>query len=301
MSFHSISGRVSYISGGTRTGVIELESGGVLLLDCGLDKRNAERIMSELRREGLHPLAAAITHGHADHSRGCSFLKEETDLEIIASREESVFIEHPRLEPRYLFAGARPPKELRIKSLETIGCPVDHKLELKEDVLEIFDERIEAVPLIGHTPGQLGFACGEVFFSGDSFFTPKTLNRHPLPFFLDVTRALETFAKIEDRTERYFVPSHGQIVKAEDILRVLEENRRRIDEVSDILSRILQKPMLTSKLGGKVCEELGIEINNLHEAVVNRTALMAFLSHLKEKGRIKAEPSSEGIVWRAVD
>jgi glyoxylase-like metal-dependent hydrolase (beta-lactamase superfamily II) len=97
-----LSERVWVIQGHTNTGIIQLNENRCLIVDPGQDREHAKLIMESVNILNLEISAIFITHAHADHFGGTSFLKSKFPLRYFASEFESSLIEQPLLEPIFL-------------------------------------------------------------------------------------------------------------------------------------------------------------------------------------------------------
>ena len=317
MALKRITENAAYITGAVNVGVIETEGGGAILIDSGLEKRVARRLLDTLKKEGLFPLAVINTHGHPDHCGGSAYLKQEAGVEILASRPEAVLMENPWLEPRYLTCGAEPFPGLENKFLQGEPVEVDHLLEMselsplsgpegshasgrEESSLNISGlnpvSPLTAVDLSGHTPGMIGIACEGVLFCADSFFAAGTLSRHPVPHLMDVGGFLQTLEELEASDYSHYLPSHGRLNS--DISALLEQNRERVQEILNFMRERLQQSQAgTEEIIGEVFEHYQVDIDDVQSYCLNRTALLAHLSHLLRRDEIEVTAARSGLRW----
>ena len=59
---------VGYDPGPVNLGVVRLDRDRVLIVDAGLDKGRAGKLVRLLTAEGLRPYGVLLTHHHADHT-----------------------------------------------------------------------------------------------------------------------------------------------------------------------------------------------------------------------------------------
>ncbi len=131
--------------GKTREGVI---------IDPG---EEAERILEIVRERELNIKYILATHCHFDHIAGVPGLKRELDAEFLAHEEDISFIEESQA------AAGR-------WGFEIEQCPMPDNFVRDGDVLEMGDMKITVIHLPGHSPGGVGYLCGDVLFSGDTLF-----------------------------------------------------------------------------------------------------------------------------------
>ncbi len=297
MGFQEIKDGVGFIPGAVNTGVIKTGGGGAILIDSGLEKRRAKKIMNDLRREGFYPLALINTHGHADHCGGNNYLQQKTGLKVYASAREAVFIENPWLEPFYLYSGAAPLPELENKFLQAKESRVDRTVEVNEiKEVEIEGVELEFVALTGHSPGHIGVHCRGIIFSGDSFFSERVVNKHPLPFLTDVEEFLESLSYLREEDFEHYLPAHGN--HAQNVSSVIERNRTAVENIIDFVLERAENNPTTAQILEQIFHRNSAGVDEVQSYYLNRTALLAFLKHLASNEKIQASAAPEGIRWK---
>ncbi|BCV20198.1 MBL fold metallo-hydrolase [Moorella sp. Hama-1] len=278
-----IQGHTYYIPGATNAGVFTTKSGYCLLIDSGINNTIAHKISRVLADNGLKPRYLLTTHGHADHFGAHSLLKElHPGLEILASPLEKAFMENNLLGTTALY-GATPFNEIKVPLLFARPATVDSTIT--PGPLRLLDQHLQVLATPGHTAGHLAFLTSDgVLFSGDAVYDPATLAKYPLPFLLDIKAELATLEAVAGLEINYLLPAHGQEVFS-DPVPVLEKNRRQINDCLDILIELLAQPLTREDLLAQVAilEELNMDIP---QYILNLSSLSAFLSYLKDEGRI---------------
>lgn len=117
----------------------------------------AERILNMVKELGISIRYILATHCHFDHIAGIPGLKRELDAEFLAHEEDISFIEESRI------AAGR-------WGFEIEQCPMPDNYAKEGDELEIGDLKMKVIHLPGHSPGGVGYLCGDVLFSGDTLF-----------------------------------------------------------------------------------------------------------------------------------
>ncbi len=112
------------LKGGSNAGLVVVD-GQAVLIDTGLDRDTAKKILRHVEALKVRLAAVVITHAHADHFGGAATVRARTGAPVYALGLEAAIIENPILEPLCLFS-ALPPAELRHKFTLAEGCPVDH-------------------------------------------------------------------------------------------------------------------------------------------------------------------------------
>ncbi len=128
------------------------------------------------------------THAHADHFGGNATIVKRTGAVVHAPKFDEAFLRYPLLQPASLFGGADPLDTLRGNFLLADASPVDAIVE--PGAHEIAGIRIEAVPLYGHSPGQLGYLAGDVFFCADVVLPANVLDKYRIPYLFSLTEHL---------------------------------------------------------------------------------------------------------------
>lgn len=159
-----------HLRGGSNAGVI-VQDGRALLVDAGLDRDTAKKILRHIESLEVQLAAVVITHAHADHFGGAALIRARTGVPVWAPAWEADVIANPLWEPAYLFSGALPPAELRHKFTLAEACPVDGELRSGEQ--ELGGVSFTAIPAPGHAPNQMLVAGGDVCFVADAVFADR--------------------------------------------------------------------------------------------------------------------------------
>ena len=114
---------IFHLQSGSNIGLV-VQDGKGLLIDAGLDKDTARRALRIAEALDVTLEAIFITHAHADHFGGAYFLQRRTDAVLYAPALEAAMMEHPIIEPLYLFGGAAPIGELCRKFTLARPCRV---------------------------------------------------------------------------------------------------------------------------------------------------------------------------------
>jgi glyoxylase-like metal-dependent hydrolase (beta-lactamase superfamily II) len=132
-----------------------------VLVDTGLDKDTAKKILRHMESLKVKLAAVVITHAHADHFGGAATVRARLGVPLYAPALEAAIVANPILEPLYLYSGAAPAAELRHKFTLAEACPVDRLLEPGEAVIE--GVSLKVIPAPGHAPNQMMIAGGAAF------------------------------------------------------------------------------------------------------------------------------------------
>ena len=194
-----------HLRGGANAGLI-LHDGRAVLVDTGLDRDTAKKILRHIESLKITLAAVVITHAHADHCGGAATIRARTGAPVYAPALEADVVANPIWEPLYLFSGALPPAELRHKFTLAEPCPVDGILGTGDQVLG--GVQFTVIPAPGHSPNQMMVAGGGVCFVADACFAPEILHKHGIPFYVDIDQTLASLAALAalDRRLRGLCP-----------------------------------------------------------------------------------------------
>ncbi len=282
------------LSAGTNSGLIVQEK-RALLVDTGLDRDSAKKIMKLADGAGIQIVAVAITHAHADHFGGAATLRARLGVPVYASRLEAAIVEHPILEPMYLFSGASPIPDLCHKFTLAEPCVVDGVLEPGDVDIAGIPVRVHAAP--GHAPNQVMIGGGEVCFAGDAVFSPDVLAKHGIPFCVDVDQTIETLNAVAGLGDRYatVVPGHG--LPTTSVGGWCEANAERLREIRDVVAKVVHEATELPDIIQGVAGGLHIEIPDVVIYLLTQTTVLACLASLYRAGFIKPAVTANRLGW----
>jgi len=289
---------IYHLRSGVNMGLV-VQDGKGLLIDAGLDKDAARRALRVAEGMGVRIEALFLTHAHADHFGGAYFLQRRLDGPTCAPALEAAMMEHPIMEPVFLFGGAAPIQALRHKFTLARPCRVDRVVE--PGPLEIGPFRVEVVPLPGHAPNQVGVAVGEVLFCADAVFPTETLQKHKVIFCADMDEGLATLERLPGLPYAHFAPGHGPAYRSgEEIAQICTANRVRLEEVRERVYGALEGPQETPALVRHVADHLGLRLTTPTAYYLTRTTILAALSSLEGAGRVEAVVKDNRLTWERV-
>ncbi|AOT68402.1 MBL fold metallo-hydrolase [Geosporobacter ferrireducens] len=295
MELKRITEKIYYIPNVVNIGCIVHEDNAILI-DTGLEDHTGKKILNTLKKEGLKVTAVINTHSHADHCGGNAYIQSQTDAKTFASEIEEAIIRYPYLEPLYLFSGAHPLKSLQNKFLMAKPSKIDYVIKEREAVLEVCGLELGIVFLPGHSPGQMGIAFENVLFCADAFVSSEVLDKHKIPFNVDIVKHRKTLNYLKNSTYGYYIPAHSSPVS--DITDVVEKNIARLDEIDSTIIEQLKSEKSTEQIFQSVCTYYGIQVNNLSQFYLLQAAVAAHLSGLETQDLIEANTVDNLVFWK---
>jgi glyoxylase-like metal-dependent hydrolase (beta-lactamase superfamily II) len=283
------------LRGGSNAGLI-VQDGRAVLVDTGLDRDTAKKILRHVENLKLRVAAIVITHAHADHFGGAALIRGRTGAPVYAPALEAAVVVDPIWEPLYLFSGALPPAELRHKFTLAEPCPVHGLLAAGDQGLG--DVPFTVIPAPGHSPNQVMIAGGGACFVADACFAPEVLRKHGIPFYVDIDRTLASLAALAALDGAYaaFIPGHGPAV--ERIGPWAAENAARIAEIRAAVADALAQTVDTGQIVAAVADRLGVIIP--HPAIywLTQTTVLACLASLQRAGQASVQIVGNRLVWK---
>jgi len=167
-----------------------------LIIDPGLQ---AEQLIDFLEGHKLNPVAAVLTHGHADHIAGVALLRENfPDIKVYVHKHDAKML----IEPTHnlsAFAG---------KAIKT--GPADLFLQ-DGDIIEQASIRLQVLHTPGHTPGGICLYCEDegAVFTDDTLFA-ESVGRTDFPggSMSQLLKSIEQkLLQLPEETKVY--PGHG--------------------------------------------------------------------------------------------
>lgn len=270
-----------------------------LVVDSGLDRDAARRILKHVAALQVELAAVVVTHAHADHFGGAGELKRRTGAPVWAPAFEAAVIENPALEPVYLFAGAQPVKELEGKFILAQPCVVDRLLQPGRQEIAAFE--IDAIPAPGHAHNQMMIGAPQegVCFAADAFFPPAVLDKYGIPFYVDIDQTLATLAALPALPYSIFAQGHGDAYDRNGLEEVIGYNIQRIEAIRQLVCNALATPTDDSQVLKAVADTLGLRIEQPAIYYLTRTTIHACLNSLRRAGRAELSLVENSLLWQA--
>lgn len=280
-----------------------VRDGKGLLVDTGLDKDTARRALRAAEEMGVALEAVFITHAHADHFGGAHFLQRRLAVPLYAPALEAAMMEHPIIEPLYLFSGAAPIGDLRHKFTLAKPCRIDHIVRpgvgAETYPYEIGPFQVGVVSLPGHSLNQVGVAVEDVLFCADAVFPAEALQKHKVIFCVDLDEMLETLERLPTLPYTCFAPGHGPAYAAgEEIAQICAANHARLEEIRALVHVVLDEPQGTPALVQRVADHFGLRLTTATAYFLTRTTILAALSSLERAGEVRVVMEENRLLWR---
>lgn len=295
----SLTPNVFHLQSGSNMGLV-VRDGRALLIDTGLDGDSGRRALRVIEEHEVQLEAVIVTHAHADHFGGAHFLQQRLEVPLYAPDLEAAMMEHPIIEPLYLFAGAAPIEELRHKFTLAESCEVNRTVA--PGPLRIGPFQVAIVPLPGHALNQIGVAIEDdgqhVLFCADAVFPEETIQKHKVLFCVDLDKTLETIKSLAGQPYNHFAPGHGPAYGAGAAIEAIcDANRDRLEEIRDVIYEALERPRETSALVQHVAEAFALKITRATAYFLTRTTVLAALSSLEAGGEAAAVTDANRLLW----
>ncbi len=289
-----LSERVYALTGAVNSAIVAGEGGRAVLVDTGQDADHGRRIRRALEELELTPAAILNTHSHADHFGGNDYLvRQFPDLEVYAPPFEAAIIRSPYLEPVYLFHGAKPMVEMTSKWLQAKPSPVH--VEVEAGTVAPAGVELQLLDTSGHAHRMLSVLVGDVLIASDAVFGPATLERYPLPFGQDVGKQKAAYEVVAGSGARVVLPGHGE--PEDGTQGIVAANAAAIERAEETVLSACESAT-TEEVLAAVGAALGLVMEDLARYHLNLCTVSAYLTHLRETGRVGESLSAGRLTWR---
>jgi glyoxylase-like metal-dependent hydrolase (beta-lactamase superfamily II) len=96
------------------------------------------------------------------------------------------------------------------------------------------------VPLPGHTFGHVGFYAEGVLYAGDALFGKKVLEKHGVPYLMDIDAFLASLERIRSLEPEMLVMGHGPVAASRRrIVEMIETNRAAVERAAELVVNAL--------------------------------------------------------------
>lgn len=297
MQFKNINETCYYFDAPVNIGYVHHGEEG-LLIDAGLDRSVMKKVLKALDERSLPVTHLFVTHAHADHYGGASYLQKEKNIYTIAPKFEAAILQNPMIEPLYLFGGNDPLPELRNKFLEGEAIQVNEKVD--EGELQIGSFKMTLISTPGHSYHQLGVLIDDVFYAGDTYFGADQLEKHKIPYITDAEKAISSLKKVRNISCQGAVPGHGVFEEnfSETIQANMDYHEKLLNEITAYIKK-WDEGVSHEQIVADLCKRYQVKAQQLSQFLLFRTAVTAYLSALIQREEIHHEISGYRWVFKA--
>lgn len=287
--------RVWVIPGGVNIGVLRGDDGRVVLVDTGLNETSAKKALKVVREEMGEGVAAILTtHAHADHFGGNATVVKRTGAAVHAPFFDEAFLRYPLLQPISLFGGADPFDALKNGFLLADASPVD--VVVQPGMHEVAGVEVEAIPLFGHSPGQLGYLVDGVFFCADIVLPESVLEKYRIPYLFSLTDHLAALRHARTVQHRVAVTGHGAI--GPDLPALIDTNESLAERVMAATLELAAQPITAERVLQGLLTRFGAPVEDAPSFYLLQPTVFAFLGHLHRQGALAHEVCNGQSLWQ---
>ena len=291
-----LSERTWVIPGGVNIGVLANDNRQIVLVDTGLNESSAKKALKVVREElGGDVVAVLTTHAHADHFGGNATVVKRTGAVVHAPIFDEAYLRYPLLQPALLFGGADPLDTLRGNFLLADSSPVDVLVGAGSH--EVAGITVEAVPLYGHSPGQLGFVVGEVFFCADVVLPENVLDKYRIPYLFSLTDHLNALERARAVPHRVAVSGHGSVLIDGQLHELIDRNAALAHRVADAIRELTVEPRSAETILEEILRRFGAPVTDAPSFYLLQPTVFAFLSYLHRQGEMAHEVRDGRSLW----
>ncbi|MDK9709755.1 MBL fold metallo-hydrolase [Acidaminobacter sp.] len=291
MSFRILTEQTGIFESAVSIGVLKMES-GFAFIDSGVEDSAVKKALQSIG-DGWGAFKAILnTHAHADHIGGNAWSIRNRGVKTYGPEGEAHYIEHPDLEPHFLF-GCAPIPELMNKFYCAKASDVHHRL--RPGSFELEDRKLNLIDLKGHSPGMLGVITEEgLFHVADAIMPESLVTKHKLMFVHNLGEHLETLERVAGLAASGYLLSHGGYLEKVDTL--IDLNRSVLLEVNDLIFTLAAEGAEDTTIHAGLCQRLGM-VENPGQYYLNHTAVRAHLKYLKDLGKLDLIWDQGRLLW----
>jgi glyoxylase-like metal-dependent hydrolase (beta-lactamase superfamily II) len=285
------------IPGGVNIGVLAGEEGQFVLVDTGLNETSGKKALKTVREElGGEVAAVLTTHAHADHFGGNAVVVKRTGAAVHAPAFDEAFLRYPLLQPASLFGGADPLDTLRGNFLLADPSPVD--VLVHPGPHDVAGVTVEAIPLFGHSPGQLGYVAGDAFFCADVVLPQSVLEKYRIPYLFSLTDHFAALDRAREIPHRVAVAGHGPVLQEGELASLIDVNAALAQRVIDAVLDLTTTPQTAETILESLLRGFGAPVVDAPSFYLLQPTVFAFLSHLHRESQVAHEISAGRSLWR---
>jgi glyoxylase-like metal-dependent hydrolase (beta-lactamase superfamily II) len=267
-----------------------------VLVDTGLNDSSAKKALKVVREELDGEVVAILTtHAHADHFGGNATVVKRTGAVVHAPVFDEAYLRYPLLQPAVLFGGADPLDTLRGNFLLADPSPVDTIVDAGPN--EVAGISVEAVPLYGHSPGQLGYVIGDVCFCADVVLPESVLDKYRIPYLFSLTDHLAALERGRAVPHRVAVAGHGPVLERGQLDELIDLNAALAHRVGDAILDVVAEPTSAEAVLEEILRRFGAPVTDAPSFYLLQPTVFAFLSHLHRQGQISHHVRDGRSLW----
>jgi len=172
------------------------ETKEALIIDPGFEeKKDADKVLKEVKQQGLHVKYIVNTHGHPDHIGGNRIIKEATNALILVHEYDAPMLTDAARELPRLFG------------LHMMSPPADKTLH-EGALIQAGKTTLRVLHTPGHSKGSISLLGDNAIFTGDTLFA-GSIGRYDLPgaSYKEIIRSIKRLATLPEKIKVY--PGHG--------------------------------------------------------------------------------------------
>ena len=273
-----------YINAPSKIGVYRVSDDDVWLIDSGNDKDAGRKIQKILDAQGWKLTAIINTHSNADHDGGNTLLQNRLNCAVYTTPMELAIVEHPMLEPSFLYGGY-PFKKLRNKFL--MATP-----SKGQDIADApLPAGMEYFRLPGHFWDMIGVKTpDDVYFMADCVFGENILEKYHISFFYDIAAQLETLN----------MPCVKVSYREVNIKPLAVANRKKMQEILDALLEICKEPLHFELILKQVFERFALTMDYSQYVLIGST-IRSYLSYLVDQEKVECYVEDALLLWKTTE
>jgi len=172
------------------------ETKEALIVDPGFEeKKDAEKVLKEVKQQGLHVKYIVNTHGHPDHIGGNRIIKEATNALILIHEYDAPMLTDVARELPMSFG------------LQMMSPPADKTIH-EGDLIQAGKTTLRVLHTPGHSKGSISLLGNNIIFTGDTLFA-GSIGRYDLPgaSYKEIMHSIKRLATLPEHVKVY--PGHG--------------------------------------------------------------------------------------------
>ena len=211
MPVEMLSSVAGYIPGGVNIGVVTGNQGSVAMIDTGLNETNAKKALKAIEHDLGRPVTRIVTtHAHADHFGANATVVKRTGAQSLGVRLWTRRSSGIRFCNPLCFL----PAPIRFRLCGTgfsslIPARSTGSSRIRRSSSKAY--RLMVIPLVGHSPGQIGFLVDDSLYCADIVLPSSVLEKYRIPYLFSVDDHCESLNAAVDIECTVAVSGHGPV------------------------------------------------------------------------------------------